>query len=202
MDSGKSILKSFNREVYFQNLKKGDVYIDCGANTGQEIDIALNYGAQIYAFEPNPFAFEVLRSKYSRIENVILIQQAVHNRAGKMNLYLHENSEQDQVYWSSGSSLLDYKSNVDKDRYVEIEVVRLSDFIKGLNKKVKLLKIDIEGVEFDVLHDLIDTNSHKLIEQIVCETHEKKIPELQTQKEKLNKKLNYLGINNINLNWI
>lgn len=45
-----------------------------------------------------------------------------------MKLYLHENSD-DEVLWTTASSLLDFKENIRNDKYVDVQVADLSEFI-------------------------------------------------------------------------
>jgi FkbM family methyltransferase len=54
--------------------------------------------------------------------------------------------------------LLEFKSNVNKDKFVDVEIIDLIEFIGSLNQKVKLLKMDVEGVECKILKKLIDTD--------------------------------------------
>jgi 16S rRNA A1518/A1519 N6-dimethyltransferase RsmA/KsgA/DIM1 with predicted DNA glycosylase/AP lyase activity len=44
-------------------IEKGDICIDAGANVGNITAQMLDYGAKVYAFEPNPFAFAKIRTK-------------------------------------------------------------------------------------------------------------------------------------------
>ncbi len=199
--TNQSKLSTKNEDV-FANLKPGDIAIDCGANVGVVTAKLLERGATVYAFEPNPYAFAELKKKFGSNQNANLLNKGVHDHDGKIDLYLHENSESDQVTWSTGSSRLEYKTNVDKDRSVEVEIVDLTRFIQELDSSVKLLKIDVEGVEFDILEKLIETGVAKGIDQILVETHEEKIPQLQDHSEYIRKLIEKKGLRNINLNWI
>ena len=75
-------------------------------------------------------------------------------------------------------------------------------YITSINSTIKVLKLDIEGEEINVINQLIDKNIHKNIENIVVETHEEKIPELKKETDALKEKINRLQINNIHFNWI
>lgn len=188
--------------IHLTQLSKDDIFIDCGANVGQETIPAAEIGAVVYAFEPNPFAFEELQEQTKSYGNVHLFNKAVWDRNTTMKLFLHENSDQDELHWSTGSSLLEEKGNVRKDKFVEVEVIDLTEFIKKLNKKIKVLKIDVEGSEFEILEKLIEEELYNQIEHILVETHQQKIPSLQDKYEKILKLINQRNIKNINLNWI
>ena len=185
----------------FDILKINDIAIDCGANVGNITKQMAERGAVVYAFEPNPHAFKVLEEKFKNDHNVHCVNKGALDRNTKMPLYMHENSDQDEVYWSQGTSLLDFKGNVNKEKFVEVELIDLSEFIEKLGQRVKLLKMDVEGVEYEILNKLIETNVYKLIDLILVETHEKKITELRDKHEALIEKIKNENITNIDLTW-
>ncbi len=134
--------------------------------------------------------------------NVVCFPFAVLDRNTTIRLYLHEWSDQDEVKWSVGSSILDFKGNVTKERYVDVPAIDLSEFIFRLNHRVKLLKMDIEGAEYETLSRLIDRGLHRLVDYILVETHEQKIPELRDKHQILLAKIAEQQIANIDLTWI
>lgn len=189
-------------EAVFANLKKGAIAIDCGANVGVVTQRMAEKGATVYAFEPNPYAFKVLQNKFSNRPNVHCFQNGVMDKTTTLKLHLHEKSDEDETYWSTGSSFLAYKSNVLAEKFVEVPVIDLNQFILDLKSRVTLLKLDVEGVEIEILNKLIDKGTYKLIDKLVVETHEKKIPELIVPTDLLKAKIKANGITNIDLNWI
>src|SRR5262245_60438695 len=94
------------------SLQAHDIAIDCGANVGKITQFLAQQQATIYAFEPNPYAFRVLQEKFADAPHVHCLQKGVLDCNGVFPLYLHENADRDQIYWSTGSSLLACKSNV------------------------------------------------------------------------------------------
>lgn len=184
------------------NLGPGNVGIDLGANVGNITEIMASKGATIYAFEPNPFAYKVLSDRFSENSNVFCINKGVLDRNDILRLYLHENCEEDQIKWSTGSSFLEFKSNVIKDKFIEVEVIDLIQFIEAIESDIKLIKMDVEGVECRILNKLIDSSIIKRIGLILVETHDKKIPELKEETEKLRRRIIEDRLTNINLDWI
>jgi len=57
---------------------------------------------------------------------------------------------------------------IDAGSGVSVRCVRLSDYI---NEPVDLLKLDIEGSEFEVITDLCVTGKIDFVRHIVCEVH-------------------------------
>lgn len=186
----------------FDILHPGDIAIDCGANIGKVTAQMAKPGVTVYAFEPNPYAYAALYKRFSHMPNIHCINKAVWDRTSTLKLYFHKNNSSDPIKWSSGSSLLVEKENVSSDQYAEVEVIDLVEFIVGLGKPVRLLKIDIEGAECDVLNRLIDSGVAATIPSIVAETHEARIPRLQEDVKKLKEKITNHHLTNINLNWI
>jgi FkbM family methyltransferase len=186
----------------FAALGPGDVAIDCGANVGLVTARMAERGATVHAFEPNPAAYAELTRRFADNPRVICHQQAVWHRSSTMKLFLHENAEQDPVAWSTGSSLMAFKSNVSAEHFCEVEVIDLLAFIESLGQPVRLLKIDVEGAECEILEEFIARGFHQRVGMTLVETHEKKIPKLAERTEAIRATLRRERIANINLEWV
>jgi len=185
-------------------LEPGDVAIDCGANVGNITDWFLSQGAEVYAFEPNPHAFAVLKERFLDNPRVVCINKGVAGikDVGEAKLFLHKKAETNQVKYASGCSILSDKHNVNADDYLSIEIIDLCEFIKNLEKRVKILKIDIEGAEVELINDLIDQGLSNEIGYIIAETHGGKSPSLCEPTKKLVQRIKDENISNIKLDWI
>lgn len=136
--------------------------LDCGANFG----LATYYftrihpAARIEAFEPNPALADILALNLNRnnFANVTLHRVAVSDRDGRMPFHVSQKED-------AASSLLAGRPPEDAVA-VMVETVD----IRGLlTRPVSLLKMDIEGVEAEVL-----AHAGPLLRQcetIICETH-------------------------------
>lgn len=189
------------KQLFSIKLQKNDIAIDCGANVGDITEHLGKSGATVYCFEPNPYAFKVLQDRFSDMPNFNCIQKGVSDKNSKMKLYLHENSDEDEVYWSTGSSLLEFKGNVLNNKYVEVEIIDLCEFLESLNNRVKILKMDVEGVECLILQKLINSGVIDKIDYVFVETHEQKIQELKEETTAIRKLIKQKGLKNINLDW-
>ncbi|MFT7037235.1 MAG: FkbM family methyltransferase [Cyclobacteriaceae bacterium] len=183
-------------------IKKGDVVIDCGANVGVVTGYFASKAAKVYSFEPDPNAFNRLNSKFAKNENVECINKGVWKEKSRMKLYFHAESTEADISWSVGSSVIKEKGNVNSENYVEIDLIDLAEFIDELKTQVKVLKIDIEGAEIEVLNKLIDTDRFRKVDHILVETHETKIAGQKPELKKLRNRIKTEGIKNINLNWL
>lgn len=127
-----------------QNLSfsSHDVVIDCGANSG---DLTLKLfeiceNIRYIGIEPSPDDYEIL-TKNVKNENAYLLQKALGDRNDKLKFYIcSEKGDSSLIEPSS------YTSTVD------VEVLTLESLVKTLNlEKVKLIKIEAEGFEPEIL---------------------------------------------------
>lgn len=195
-------LDSFELSHIVAELNSNSICIDCGANVGNIIQIFSNKGATVYAFEPNPTCFSMLKTRFANNANVILSDKGVLDKNSTMKLFKYQFHEQDELFFSQGSSLYNSNEEVSQSEYYEIEVIDLVNFIQQLDKPVDILKLDVEGAEFAILEKLIDSGLYKTIQHILVETHDDTIPEIKDIAARVRKKISDLGIKNIDLTWM
>jgi FkbM family methyltransferase len=190
------------RQFQSISFQPGDIAIDCGANIGDVTMDLVSRGALVHAFEPNPLAMDVLRERIAGGDNVVCHEKAVAETDDGARLYLHHRLNEDPLGHSAGSSLIGTKHNLDIDRFIEVETVDLALFIAQLPERVKLLKIDVEGLEARLVNHLIDRNVIDRIDHVFCETHKFKVPDLAAQCRRLRRRLRRNNIQHVNLDWI
>ena len=155
----------FVRQVYaFPPSTPHPRIIDCGSNIGLSvIYFSLMYpDAEIVAFEPFDPAFECLQHNVhdNHLPRVQLNNLAVGKHTGDTALYF---DEQDL-----GSLRVSTLSERLPGRAQRTRVVRLSDYI---STPIDLLKLDVEGAETDVIHDLVETGKSRFIQRMIVEYH-------------------------------
>jgi FkbM family methyltransferase len=185
----------------FRELRAGDLAIDCGANVGHYTELMARRGAEVYAIEPNPAAFAVLEERFSGYENVHCFHKALHTEPSTVRLYMHEHAVEDPVLWSSGSSLLPFKGNVDPSSFVEVEAIDFCTFVAELGRAIKVVKMDIEGAEVAIIEKLLDTGMIDRICHLLVETHDHKIPELHGPTSRLRGRIAAQNVKQIDLGW-
>lgn len=119
--------------------------IDAGANIGS-VSKELNYWfpkTEVFAFEPVKSTFELLVEQTNKISQIHPEQKALGANNDIIELILNPEN-------TINSLKIKDLSGISKKE--EIQVIRLDDFIKKNNLgKVDILKIDVEGFEFEVL---------------------------------------------------
>lgn len=193
-------LRELKYKKLFDALSNGEVAIDCGANVGKITKRMIKSGVKVYAFEPDPNAFKVLKENLKNEESVVLLNQAVSDHAGITKIYFNNRYNENPEKWSIASTLLSDKPHIDESNFASCEVIDLANFISGIEQPIGLLKMDIEGEEVKVLNRLIDLNLTNKIRNIIVETHER-FPTLKEPTEILKKRIREQRIKNIDLSW-
>ena len=183
------------RRIAAFDLGPEDLALDCGANVGDVTSELARTGAFVHAFEPNPDAYAVLAERFDGVGNVELHPQAVLDQAAaSVRLYLHVDAASDPVGASVGSSLLDFKGNVDTERFVDVEAIDLAEFVLDLERPVSVLKLDVEGAECRIVNRLIDTRAVDRVGTVLVELHDRHIPELRAENDRLRRRLERQGL--------
>jgi len=142
--------------------------IDCGANIGVTM---LEWkhrwpGAEIICFEPDPHAFRLLQMNVDRndIPSVRCIQAAVSDHSGTATLHGEIAAGGD----ARGNSIDPSWGKRPGSDETQVQCVQLSTYLQ--NRPVDFLKLDIEGLEEQVLTEIGDHLQH--VEAIYVEVHE------------------------------
>jgi FkbM family methyltransferase len=150
----------FEKEIYkiaFQTPTP--LIIDCGANIGISVLYfkALAPQAKIIAYEPDTANFELLQKNTQHLKNVQNVKAAV---------WINEHDLQFEDVGAQGSKI----STGNTAHGISLKIVkavRLRTLLQ--NEAVDLLKIDIEGAEYEVIKDCKDALSN--VKNIFLEYH-------------------------------
>ena len=129
-------------------LNPGDTFLDIGAGIGYHTVICskiVGENGMVIAFEPDPDYFKFLQDNVSqnRCLNVLAYQKAVSNKTGKTRLYRYEKIGRNRLEEVNG-----YLAGFKMRDTVEIDIVKLDEFYFLSDKKINLIKMDIEGSEY------------------------------------------------------
>lgn len=160
-------------------------YYDFGLWKGTEIHWMVNHvfpklnitDYQIYGFEACKKYADRLSAIYADNDRVKIINKAVVDKPRKVKLYHAQN----QV----GHSVFSTKRNV-SDQFEEVDGIVFSDWIKENVKAHKvafnILKVNIEGAEWFLFNDLVNSGVHQHIDVYCGQGHDvEKVSELETK---------------------
>jgi len=155
----------------------GDLCIDLGVNVGDITTRMAATGADVIGFEPDPDAYAAAIATTGHLPNVTLHQKAAGHKADQLMLRRSAKwSADDPTRYTAMSSLVRNDDKMDATHGVMVDVVDIIAFLEDLDRDIRILKMDIEGAERDIMQRLID---HPLLTRIDCifvETHERVDP--------------------------
>lgn len=143
-----------------------DCVVDLGSNVGLFSALMAPVTRAIYAYEPCPLNFDQITANLTSRSNITVRPEAVAGEDGTLHLYLPRNELRSGSYSSfSGSALLK-----DNDFY-EVPAISLDTlFQRHAIINCDLLKLDVEGQEYDILYATSNKTYNK-IKRIHAEYH-------------------------------
>ncbi len=122
-----------------------DLIIDIGGNIGwYSLVLSSRNKPTVLAFEPDCFNYSILKNniELNKKNNIHVFNLGVSDKPGKMTLHLYKKYNQGR------HSFIKQRNSVGT---AEVETIQLDGFLKTQgfdNRKIKLIKIDIEGYEY------------------------------------------------------
>jgi FkbM family methyltransferase len=174
------------------------VFIDLGFNKGQSVEFFYKlipdcHEYEIHAFEPDPSNF----NSFEKFNSVIFHKKAAWVFDGSIKFYLGNQSFASTI----NSTKI---TNIKQDYYIESECLDISKFIMNTFDKDDyiILKIDIEGAEYELLYHMLSTNCLDYINDLFVEFHLDKITNItKNQHDSLIHNLHSIGFKNANVAW-
>jgi len=169
-------------QVLDKYLSKDKDYLDIGSWVGPTVLYASFNCRQVVAVEPDPTAYEILQKNISlnSISNITSINKA----ASKLETAFLQHNK----FFGDSMSRISRKNNFG----IKIETVGLDELISLGD--FSLIKIDIEGHEFELIKEYIDIlNMHKI--PLLLSTHAPFFPDGKSLMKELMK--NFSNVKNI-----
>lgn len=141
------------------NLNSDSLVFDVGGYKGEfASEILCKYNANIYVFEPVKLFFETIRYKFIKNSKVKAFNFGLAGNDANLRISLSDNSS--SVYLNTENT-------------ETIELKSIVEFIKINNiKEVDLIKINIEGGEYELLESLIDNDCVCFFKNIQVQFHD------------------------------
>lgn len=172
--SGIMVLKELYADSYGlddHRIEPGDVILDIGAHIGGvSIYLAKRHPqARIIAYEPSPSNFALLKENLARneIANVLAVNRAVAGRRGRLRLVEVPGDTSGATAMASAEGRKALAARGFQE--TEVEAVTLGDVFEahGIGR-CRLLKLDCEGAEHEILADL---RVFKHVDALTMELH-------------------------------
>jgi FkbM family methyltransferase len=135
-------------EILFcqRKIRKNMTVIDIGANVGYyTVNLANLVGqkGKVFAFEPDPINFSILEKNVhvNNFKNIILVNKSVSNKLSPTTLFKHPSNP-------GGHSIIKPENVGEK---ITVNTTTLDEYFKNFVGKIDLIKIDVEGSEFNVI---------------------------------------------------
>ncbi len=150
-------------------LGRGDVFVDVGAHFGYFSFIAsqlVGDAGQVHAFEPIPENAGHIRQgiEDNEIANIKLNQVALGSKAGHLELYIASAPGH-----SGGATLV---HDADRPDSQLVDMMTLDDYLRAESvDRVRLVKVDIEGAEYDAFLGMEQLLSQREAPDVICEIH-------------------------------
>jgi len=179
------ISKGFYEKNILSSLKNllsaGDTFVDLGANEGYFSIVSSKLVGEsgiVVSIEPQSRLINVIlkNKNLNNLKNIFVEKVAISNYNSIRNLYLSPNT-------NSGSSRLYLKQKYSN----HIEYVKTKTLLYIIKKyqlsRIKILKIDIEGFEYEAILGSKELFLNNVIENIIIEMH----PKLLLKRDKSEK---------------
>lgn len=206
-DFGLKLQKNNNYEMEMTQtisalLRNGDTFIDLGSNEGYFSILASKLcgtKGKVFSIEPQQRLWEVIKTNcaINNCTNIQLLPFAIGSKNDHlvMNLYPTLNTGA-----SSLSSNFNFKISFEKIRrkiygQQSVKILRLDNLIDVLPKNIKLIKIDIEGFEFEAIKGSEMLLKDKLFANILVEIHPEALKSMNQNEIQLSEFLVGFGYN-------
>jgi FkbM family methyltransferase len=163
-----------------------NIYIDCGTHLGQgliEFSQMFNMTPEweIYTFEPNPYTLQLFiqyNQNFIKSYNIKYYNNAVSTHYNTVTFNIDNRPGEGPI--GMGSSIMSLNewnptSGTGPENFnmtIEADCINLREFIETFSKEDNIvIKLDIEGAEYDILEDFIKHDTLDYINHLYVEFH-------------------------------
>jgi FkbM family methyltransferase len=150
-------------------VRPGMCILEVGANVGYYTILMgklIGGSGKIYAYEPYPPSFDIL-IRNIKLNNLTDIVEA-------NNLAVSSKNSVEKLYLGKSSnvhSLINYKTDDGNAAYVEVKTVDIREILTNSDRRIDLIRMDIEGHERELLRSLSSAIGAFLPDRIFFEGH-------------------------------
>ncbi len=168
----------------YDDLNDKSIVFDLGGYEGQwSSDIFAKYCCTIHIFEPVENFYQAIRNRFSKNPQICVHDFGLANK-------------DDEAFISVDG----YNSSITRDVSGDVEKIKLKKALGFIEEnsisKIDLMKINIEGSEYELLEHLIDSGVINMIKNIQVQFHEF-VPNAENKMKEIHQKLSKTH----NLKW-
>lgn len=121
-----------------------------GDNVEFDLDLIERFGVTVFAFDPTPFATEWVATQ-TLPEKFVFRPWAASGSDGTLRLYrrVSKRGKRARVMWTAEADAGDTGDHIDSPAYTVKSIMEKLD-----HQRVDLLKMDVEGAEYDIIDGL------------------------------------------------
>lgn len=142
----------------YDGLNQDSLVLDLGGYRGQwASDIFAKYLSNIHVFEPIPVYADLIERRFKKNDKIHVHRFGLSNRSAVIPITVKE----------------DASSHIRAARGLPVQVIDIVDCLKELEiEEVDLIKINIEGAEYDLLDRLLEANLIRRFKNIQIQFHD------------------------------
>ena len=184
----RKIINSFGYDIIYYNSKEYAIW-DVALNQIKKnkenkiniFDIGASHGSfseffnrkikcNLFLFEPNRANINILEQKFKNESNIYIFNTLVTDDVDEKLFYEYDNSEVSSIYKVNKNSEWAKKHNFNLRNKYNVSSINLDTFVKD-NKflEIDLVKIDVQGAEFDILNGSKKTLEDKIVNNFLIE---------------------------------
>jgi len=151
--------------IYSNELSNSSIVYSLGIGTDISFDLELisKYNLNVFAFDPTPKSLEWLSGQILP-EKFKYFPIGISDHDGSMEFFAPDNQNH------TSFTIVEKVYHKNNDQKIKAEVKRISTIVNELkHTSIDILKMDIEGAEYDVIEDIIKSSIP--IKQILIEFH-------------------------------
>lgn len=158
------------------------LFLDCGSNIGQGFEFFRKHFKKQYfdyeLFEPNPNCLPFLHEICKKLpdHNIKIHEKAIGVRNETLTFYGLSEQNGGGALSQGGSILREHNSGIyasEEKTAIQVNSINFCDFLRDKINSYELIviKMDIEGGEYEVLEHLLKENLFNSIDSMFCEFH-------------------------------
>jgi FkbM family methyltransferase len=169
----KHIDKAIELVNYF-NLSESGVIVDVGADIGV---VSLHFAKSlpatlIYAFEPIPDSFKLLKAATSKITTIHTVNKALGNDVKEIQIHIASRISSSSIFNIKKNLINEFWStNLKEERIATVSMSKL-DLEIPETTNVNILKMDVQGFEIEVLKGGTETLKRTSIVLVEMQNHD------------------------------